>query len=163
MTRHNEAERQVIATRTSTPTRTVAGPARTHCNPPAPDEKTRGARARLRTPPASRTPRQPHRVVPANTAGTTPNTINPSHPANKPMTNKPPDPHAILGVLPTATHAEITHAYRTLLRQHHLDTRAPARLLNSCIESSVGVSRISPRTRRAPMHLIDSYAVSEPC
>lgn len=38
-----------------------------------------------------------------------------------------PDPYAVLGVTPTATQAEITHAYRTQLRSLHPDTRhAPA-------------------------------------
>jgi curved DNA-binding protein CbpA len=30
-----------------------------------------------------------------------------------------PDPYLVLGVAPTATQAEITHAYRTHLRAHH--------------------------------------------
>jgi len=34
-----------------------------------------------------------------------------------------PDPYLVLGVAPTATQAEITHAYRTRLRAHHPDTR----------------------------------------
>jgi curved DNA-binding protein CbpA len=34
-----------------------------------------------------------------------------------------PDPYLVLGVSPTATQAEITHAYRTRLRTHHPDTR----------------------------------------
>lgn len=33
------------------------------------------------------------------------------------------DPYLVLGVSPTATQAEITHAYRTRLREHHPDTR----------------------------------------
>jgi curved DNA-binding protein CbpA len=33
------------------------------------------------------------------------------------------DPYLVLGVSPTATQAEITHAYRTRLRAHHRDTR----------------------------------------
>jgi hypothetical protein len=36
-----------------------------------------------------------------------------------------PDPYLVLGVSPTATQAEITHAYRTRLRAHHPDTRRP--------------------------------------
>ena len=36
-----------------------------------------------------------------------------------------PDPYLVLGVSPTATQAEITHAYRTRLRAHHPDTRHP--------------------------------------
>ena len=41
------------------------------------------------------------------------------------MTSKRPDLYAILGVPPSATQAEISHAYRALLRRHHPDTRAP--------------------------------------
>jgi curved DNA-binding protein CbpA len=41
------------------------------------------------------------------------------------MTTKRPDLYAILGVPPSATQAEISHAYRALLRRHHPDTRAP--------------------------------------
>jgi curved DNA-binding protein CbpA len=35
------------------------------------------------------------------------------------------DPYAVLGVAPTATQAEITHAYRRHLRDHHPDRRSP--------------------------------------
>jgi hypothetical protein len=35
------------------------------------------------------------------------------------------DPHAVLGVARTATPAQISHAYRDLLRRHHPDTRTP--------------------------------------
>jgi curved DNA-binding protein CbpA len=38
---------------------------------------------------------------------------------------KRPDLYAILGVPPSATQAEISHAYRALLRRHHPDTRDP--------------------------------------
>jgi DnaJ-class molecular chaperone len=41
------------------------------------------------------------------------------------MTTKRPDLYAILGVTSSATQAEISHAYRALLRRHHQDTRAP--------------------------------------
>jgi curved DNA-binding protein CbpA len=41
------------------------------------------------------------------------------------MARKTPDPYLVLGVSPTATQAEITHAYRTRLRAHHPDTRRP--------------------------------------
>ena len=34
------------------------------------------------------------------------------------------DPYLALGVPPTATQAQITHAYRTRLRTHHPDTRS---------------------------------------
>ncbi|HYB38873.1 MAG TPA: J domain-containing protein [Mycobacterium sp.] len=36
------------------------------------------------------------------------------------------DPYAVLGVAPTATQAEITHAYRRQLRTHHPDSRSGA-------------------------------------
>ena len=39
------------------------------------------------------------------------------------MVRQNPDPYLVLGVSPTATQAEITHAYRTRLRAHHPDTR----------------------------------------
>ena len=39
------------------------------------------------------------------------------------MVREHPDPYLVLGVSPTATAAEITHAYRTRLRAHHPDTR----------------------------------------
>src|SRR4030095_13045867 len=42
------------------------------------------------------------------------------------MTTERPDLYAILGLAPSATQAEISHAYRSLLRQHHPDTRAPS-------------------------------------
>ncbi|HZC54073.1 MAG TPA: J domain-containing protein [Mycobacterium sp.] len=41
------------------------------------------------------------------------------------MTTEQPDLYAMLAVAPSATQAEISHAYRALLRQHHPDTRAP--------------------------------------
>ena len=40
------------------------------------------------------------------------------------MSSHQPDPYAVLGVDPTATAEQITHAYRALLRRHHPDTRA---------------------------------------
>jgi DnaJ domain len=41
------------------------------------------------------------------------------------MARENPDPYLVLGVSPTATQTEITHAYRTRLRAHHPDTRHP--------------------------------------
>ena len=41
------------------------------------------------------------------------------------MVREHPDPYLVLGVSPTATPAEITHAYRDRLRAHHPDTRHP--------------------------------------
>jgi DnaJ-class molecular chaperone len=37
-----------------------------------------------------------------------------------------PDPYSVLGVSPTATQPEITHAYRRQLRDHHPDMRSQA-------------------------------------
>ena len=39
------------------------------------------------------------------------------------MTGTSPDPYDVLGLAPDATAAEVTSAYRSLLRQHHPDTR----------------------------------------
>lgn len=39
------------------------------------------------------------------------------------MRSERPNLYAILGVTPQATQAEISHAYRALLRRHHPDTR----------------------------------------
>ncbi|HTZ13884.1 MAG TPA: J domain-containing protein [Mycobacterium sp.] len=49
------------------------------------------------------------------------------------MVNANPDPYLVLGVPPTASQAEITHAYRTHLRAHHPDTR-PARSAHTADE-----------------------------
>ena len=42
------------------------------------------------------------------------------------MTTERADLYTTLGVRPSATQAEISHAYRALLRRHHPDTRASA-------------------------------------
>jgi len=47
------------------------------------------------------------------------------------MTTRQPDLYAILGVPPSATAAEISYAYRALLRRHHPDTRGPDEQANS--------------------------------
>lgn len=39
------------------------------------------------------------------------------------MVREHPDPYLVLGVSPTASQAEITHAYRTRLRAYHPDSR----------------------------------------
>ena len=49
------------------------------------------------------------------------------------MVRMNPDPYRVLGVPPTATQAEITHAYRNHLRAHHPDTR-PARSAHTADE-----------------------------
>ena len=41
------------------------------------------------------------------------------------MTTQPTDLYAILGLNRHATQAQISHAYRTLLRRYHPDTRTP--------------------------------------
>ena len=45
------------------------------------------------------------------------------HPALTMNSSHQPDPYTVLGVDPTATAEQITHAYRALLRRHHPDTR----------------------------------------
>jgi len=40
------------------------------------------------------------------------------------MTSMRPDPYDVLGISPDATQAEISRAYRALLRHYHPDTRA---------------------------------------
>ncbi len=42
------------------------------------------------------------------------------------MTRQRPDPYAVLGLRSGASRAEVTHAYRALLRRHHPDTRGEA-------------------------------------
>jgi curved DNA-binding protein CbpA len=45
------------------------------------------------------------------------------------MTTSPiPDPYAILGVTPDATDDDLDHAFRSLVRQLHPDTRTPSEL-----------------------------------
>jgi DnaJ domain len=39
------------------------------------------------------------------------------------MTDRSPDPYAVLGVARGASRDEISHAYRAMLRKHHPDTR----------------------------------------
>ena len=39
------------------------------------------------------------------------------------MTGDRSDPYAVLGLTPQATQEQVRHAYRTLLRQNHPDTR----------------------------------------
>jgi curved DNA-binding protein CbpA len=48
-----------------------------------------------------------------------------SHPATWPTTinTQPTDLYAVLRLLPDASTAQISHAYRALLREHHPDTR----------------------------------------
>jgi len=41
------------------------------------------------------------------------------------MTGTSPDPYDVLGLAADATEAEVTSAYRSLLRRHHPDTRDP--------------------------------------
>src|SRR5207249_3382739 len=49
-------------------------------------------------------------------------TANPVHSRPKSMTPEQ-DHYAVLGLGPDATAAQVSHAYRTLLRRHHPDTR----------------------------------------
>lgn len=57
-------------------------------------------------------------VVPAESHGTTHHELLPGS-----MTVDRTDPYAALGLPPNATPGQIRHAYRTLVRQHHPDTR----------------------------------------
>jgi hypothetical protein len=75
---------------------------------------------RLRGPDGS----HPHSGVPATRPG--PRTTTRIIPT---MTTERPDLYAILGITPHATQAEISHAYRALLRRH---TRIPAPPLTNC-------------------------------
>jgi DnaJ-class molecular chaperone len=52
------------------------------------------------------------------------------------MTTEQPDLYAVLGVAPSATQAEISHAYRALLRHHHPDTRVTADRSQSALSDS---------------------------
>lgn len=50
------------------------------------------------------------------------------------MTERPPDPYAVLGLDPSATQEQIRHAYRDLVRRLHPDTRdrpTPAQAFSS--------------------------------
>ena len=55
-----------------------------------------------------------------------------------------PDPYLVLGVSPTATQAEITHAYRTRLRAHHPDTRHAPSPQNADERPTAGAGRLRP-------------------
>jgi hypothetical protein len=82
---------------------------------------------RLRGPDGS----HPHRGVPATRPG--PRTTTRIIPT---MTTERPDLYAILGITPHATQAEISHAYRALLRRHHPDTRASADQLHGALSDA---------------------------
>ena len=60
---------------------------------------------------------------------------------------KRPDLYAILEVPPSATQAEISHAYRALLRRHHPDTRAPDHESQSAASDTTLQNKFSPPTR----------------
>jgi DnaJ-class molecular chaperone len=57
------------------------------------------------------------------------------------------DYYAILGVAPNSTAAEITRAYRALLRRHHPDTRPPS------------VADDGVHSDSALQHVLSAYAV----
>ena len=78
----------------------------------------RDARARTAQPPWRAGPKPSSPRGPGRTAGTTPATSDPLD-----MTTERADLYATLGVRPSATQAEISHAYRALLRRYHPDTR----------------------------------------
>ena len=78
----------------------------------------RDARARTAQPPWRAGPKPSSPRGPGRTAGTTPATSDPLD-----MTTERADLYVTLGVRPSATQAEISHAYRALLRRYHPDTR----------------------------------------
>lgn len=47
------------------------------------------------------------------------------------------DPYRVLGLSPSASPAEITSAYRRLLREHHPDTRTPHRLTDPAADEDL--------------------------
>ena len=63
--------------------------------------------------------RQPQRGPGRTAAGTT------TTPIPTTLITTPTDLYAILGLNRNATPAQISHAYRTLLRRYHPDTRTP--------------------------------------
>ena len=60
------------------------------------------------------------------------------------MARQNPDPYLVLGVSPTATQADITHAYRTRLRAHHPDTRHRTSLANRRRRPPASPGRLQP-------------------
>jgi len=54
------------------------------------------------------------------------------------MTSEPLDCYAVLGLLRDATQAQVSAAYRALLRRYHPDTRAP----DNPVESDAALQRV---------------------
>jgi curved DNA-binding protein CbpA len=69
------------------------------------------------------------------------------------------DPYMTLGVPPTATQAEITHAYRIRLRAHHPDTREAPTSDDHLREVLAAYALLRDPARRARY---DASAVSSP-
>jgi curved DNA-binding protein CbpA len=64
------------------------------------------------------------------------------------MSHPVPDYYAILGVAPHSSAAEITRAYRALLRQHHPDSRPPSAADDGAVRSDTALQ-----------HVLAAYAV----
>jgi curved DNA-binding protein CbpA len=81
------------------------------------------------------------------------------------MASANPDPYLVLGVSPTATQAEITHAYRTHLRSHHPDTRhtSSSHTADECLRQVLAAYAIlRDPTRRADYDRATAPAATPP-
>ena len=75
------------------------------------------------------------------------------------------DPYLVLGVSPTATQTEITHAYRTRLRAHHPDTRhaPPSRTADDDLRQVLAAyALLRDPTRRAAYDRASSHSATPP-
>lgn len=66
------------------------------------------------------------------------------------MTRNRPDPHDVLGVPPNATQAEITAAYRHLVRELHPDRRTPDPDRLAAVLAAYRLLRAQPARAPAP-------------
>ena len=81
------------------------------------------------------------------------------------MVREHPDPYLVLGVSPTATPAEITHAYRTRLRAHHPDTRhtPPSQTADDDLRQVLAAyALLRDPTRRADYDRATAHAATPP-
>jgi len=82
------------------------------------------------------------------------------------MTGTPRDPYHVLGLLPDASPAEVTSAYRSLLRRHHPDTRDlradPATADSALRQVIAAYLLLNDPERRARYHQQDPGPVVRP-
>ena len=81
------------------------------------------------------------------------------------MVREDPDPYLVLGVSPTATQAEITHAYRTRLRAHHPDTRhtPPSQTADDDLRQVLAAyALLRDPARRADYHRATAHTATPP-